>query len=104
METIEGYYADLRRAIESLPVQNILVILGDFNAKLGSSDVAYSYHEKKQERYISIRIAQEKELVIANTGSRNKGESNGHVWIPGKQTSTELYPSQQEVEEQHNEL
>ena len=35
METVEGYYADLRRAIDSLPVHNILVILGDFNAKLG---------------------------------------------------------------------
>ena len=35
MEIVEGYCADLRRAIESLPVHNILVILGDFNVKLG---------------------------------------------------------------------
>ena len=61
METVEGYYADLRRAIESLPVHTMLVILGDFNAKLGPSDAAYSHHEKtnKSGTFLS-ELAQEK--------------------------------------------
>ena len=71
METVEGYYADFRRTIESLPVHNILVILGDFNTKLGPSDASYSYHEKNMKGKFLSELAQEKELVIKELSEAN---------------------------------
>ena len=37
-EDIQQYYESLRRAIESLPAHNFLIILGDFNVQLGLDD------------------------------------------------------------------
>ena len=60
-------------------------------------------HTMKKNRTAKFlsELAQEKELEIANTGSRNEGEGNVHNGPLWKQTSSGLYPSQKEVEEQH---
>ena len=46
-EEKEKFYSDLRHAVEAVPVHNFLSILGDFNARLGQEDAAFTYHQGK---------------------------------------------------------
>ena len=41
---IEQFYNTLRSTLENVPAHNFLVILGDFNAKLGSNDANFTFH------------------------------------------------------------
>ena len=48
-EDIQQYYESLRRAIESVPAHNFLIILGNFNAQLGLDDTRIHHaHNIKQ--------------------------------------------------------
>ncbi len=44
-DEIESFYDSLRRAIKSVPTNNILMIIGDFNARMGKSDAKFAFHE-----------------------------------------------------------
>eukprot|EP00057_Strongylocentrotus_purpuratus_P020276 XP_011674750.1 PREDICTED: craniofacial development protein 2-like [Strongylocentrotus purpuratus] len=37
-DIIEGHYDNLRRAIDSIPAHNVLLVVGDFNARIGPED------------------------------------------------------------------
>ena len=43
-DEVDKFYNDLRSVVENIPAHNFLLLLGDFNAKLGQSDVKFSYH------------------------------------------------------------
>ena len=45
-EDIEDFYTTLRSTIEQVPLHNFLVIAGDLNAKLGPSDVKFTYNNQ----------------------------------------------------------
>ncbi len=40
-EEIENFYDSLRRAIESIPTHNVLMMIGDFNARIGMPNFHY---------------------------------------------------------------
>ncbi len=44
-DTIESFYDSLRRAIESIPAHNAMMVIGDFNARIGKSDAKFAFHD-----------------------------------------------------------
>ena len=44
VEDVEKFYDDLNTAIHHVPAHDFLVILGDFNARLGPEDTPFTYH------------------------------------------------------------
>ena len=67
-DIIEGIYDNLRRAIDSIPAHNMLLVIGDFNARVGPEDVRFPFHEStnRNGKYL-VDFAIEKNLLIANT-------------------------------------
>ena len=45
-EFINKFYYELRRAIETIPHHNILIIIGDFNVRIGKYDGNFTYHQE----------------------------------------------------------
>ena len=43
---MEEFYDELPAAIQSVPAHNFLVILGDFNARLGPQDAHFTFHSE----------------------------------------------------------
>ena len=43
-EVINKFYGELRKAIETIPNHNVLIIIGDFNARKGKDDGNFTYH------------------------------------------------------------
>ena len=41
---VEDFYNILRDAIQRKPAHNFLIVLGDFNARLGPEDALHTYH------------------------------------------------------------
>ena len=41
---VEEFYSSLRSAIQQIPAHNFLVILGDFNTRLGPEDAPFTFH------------------------------------------------------------
>lgn len=42
-EDTEEHYANLTNAINNIPKHNVLLVIGDFNAHIGSKDARYTY-------------------------------------------------------------
>ena len=65
---IEGHYDNLRRAINSIPAHNMLLVIGDFNTRVGPEDVRFPFHEStnRNGKYL-VDFAIEKNLLVANT-------------------------------------
>ena len=58
----------MRRAIESVPTHNYLIILGNFNAQLGLEDARYTMQTKSNRNgKLLHELAVEKNLIIGNT-------------------------------------
>ncbi|XP_072022604.1 craniofacial development protein 2-like [Amphiura filiformis] len=77
-ENIEAHYDNLRRAIDSIPAHNVLVIVGDFNGRVGTGDANYTYHNttNRNGKYM-VDLVIDKNLIIANTYFRKR---NGKLW------------------------
>ncbi|XP_030839582.1 uncharacterized protein LOC115923289 [Strongylocentrotus purpuratus] len=77
-DIIEGHYNNLRRAIDSIPAHNVLLVVGDFNARIGPEDAKYTYHEttNRNGKYL-VDMAVEKNLVIA---SGQYCKKKGKLW------------------------
>ncbi|XP_072022635.1 craniofacial development protein 2-like [Amphiura filiformis] len=77
-DNIEAHYDNLRRTIDSNPAHNVLVIVGDFNGRVGTGDANYTYHDatNRNGKYM-VDLAIEKNLIIANTYFRKR---NGKLW------------------------
>lgn len=67
-EDMKNFCSDLHTALESVPVHNILFVLGDFNGRLGSDEVPHSFNEKLNcnGQYL-IDLMEEHALTAANT-------------------------------------
>ena len=43
-QDVDDFYTTLRSVLDEVPAHNFLVVPGDFNAKLGPSDVKFTYN------------------------------------------------------------
>ena len=87
-EVSERHYDNLKRAIRSVPVHNVLIIPGDFNAQVGKEDIQYSYHEKTNRNgKILLDLAMEKHLEITNTRFRKRSGKQWTFLRPGNAKS-----------------
>jgi len=67
-ETAEEFYENLKRVIESVPEHNLLIVMGDFNARLGEDTVKYTFHPATNRNgELLLDLATEKQLIITNT-------------------------------------
>ena len=72
-DVINKFYDELRRAIETIPQHNVLIIIGDFNARIGKDDGNFTYHQETNKNgVLLIDIINEKQLQITNTCFQNK--------------------------------
>ncbi|KAJ3591155.1 hypothetical protein NHX12_009102 [Muraenolepis orangiensis] len=73
VEDVEKFYDELRTAIHHVPAHNFLVMLGDFNARLGPEDAPFTYHNNtnRNGEYLSALLT-EHELLAANTLFRKR--------------------------------
>ena len=79
-EDIQQYYESQRRAIESVPAHNFLIILGNFNAKWGSDDARYTMHTTSKRNGKSLHeLAVEKYLMLEIHHSKRVLENYGHT-------------------------
>ena len=61
-EVINKFYDKIRRAIATIPHHNFLIIIGDFNARIGKDDGHFTYHlEKNTNGVLLIDIINEKQ-------------------------------------------
>ena len=69
----EEFYNSLRTAIQQVPAHNFLVILGDFNARLGPEDAPFTYHSSTNSNgeHLSALLV-EHGLLAANTLFRKR--------------------------------
>ena len=74
----DTFYNSLRLAIESVPQHNFLIILGDFNARLGPEDVRFTYSERTNENGERlIGVMEDYQLEASNTVFQKK---KGKLW------------------------
>ena len=71
----------MRRAVDSIPAHNhdnVLLVVGDFNARTGAEDARFTYHEatKRNGKYL-LFMAAEKNQDIANTFFGRREENCG---------------------------
>ena len=69
---VEGFYEDLQDLLELTPPQNVLFIIGDWNAKVGSQETSgvtgkIGLRIQNEAGQRLIEFCQENALVIANT-------------------------------------
>ena len=77
-DAIETFYETLRNAINDVPAHNFLIVMGDFNARLGPDKAAHTYHDttNRNGRYMADTMS-EFGLVAANTMFQKK---KGKLW------------------------
>ena len=67
-DELEKYYKDLQGCIESIPAHNFLLILGDFNARLGKDAAKHTMHQHTNRNgKLLDDLIMEKDLVACNT-------------------------------------
>ena len=73
---VEWFYEDLQDLLELTPKKDVLFIMGDWNAKVGSQETpgvtgkfGFGIHNEAEQRL--IEFCQENALVIANTLFQN---------------------------------
>ncbi|XP_060792617.1 craniofacial development protein 2-like [Neoarius graeffei] len=77
-DIVKAHYDDLVRAIESIPSHNLLLVVGDFNARIGPEDAKFTFHkETNRNARQLLDLASEKDLVISSTYFRKKA---GKLW------------------------
>ena len=69
---VEPFYEDLQDRLELTPNQDVLFIIGDWNAKVGSQETPgvtgkFGFGIRNEARQRLIEFCQENALVIANT-------------------------------------
>ena len=80
---VERFYKDLQDLLEVTPKKDVLFIIGDWNAKVGSQETPgvtgkLGLGVKNEPRQRLIEFCQENALVIANTSSNNTREDSTH--------------------------
>ena len=83
-EDIEDFYTTMRSTIEQVPLHNFLVIAGHLNAKLGPSDVKFTYNNQTNRHG---------EYLIDFIGEFNLFSANNSFMKPKGQLWTFEYPN-----------
>ncbi|KAI8514657.1 hypothetical protein Bbelb_072480 [Branchiostoma belcheri] len=77
-DTVKAHYEDLARAIEAIPAHNLLLVIGDFNARIGDQDAKFTFHkETNRNGRLLLDLANEKDLVVSSTDFCKKA---GKLW------------------------
>ena len=67
-EAVDEFYEQLRNTIDDIPPHNFLIIMGDWNAKLGPAHVKFAHDKRTNENGTCLlELANEKSLCITNT-------------------------------------
>ena len=78
VEKAESFYDTLKSVIRDVPAHNFLVVLGDFNARLGRDNVPYSFHENTNRNGgFLAELLIENELLASNTQFKKRP---GKMW------------------------
>ena len=69
---VEQYYEDLQDLLELTPIEDILFIIGDWNATIGSQEISgvtgkFGFGVQNEAGQRLIEFCQENAMVIANT-------------------------------------
>ena len=80
---VEWFYEDLEDLLELTPKKDVLFIIGDWNAKVGSQELTglmgkFAFGVQNEAGQGLIEFCQENTLVIANTLSNNIREDSTH--------------------------
>ena len=77
-EATEEFYEKLRNAIDDVPAHNFLIVMGDFNARLGPDKATYTYHDStnRNGQYMA-EVLTEFGLLATNTMFQKK---KGKLW------------------------
>ena len=80
---VERFYEDLQDLLELIPKKDVLFILGDWNAKVGSQETPgvtgkFGLGVQNEEGQRLIEFCQENALVIAIPSSNNTREDSTH--------------------------
>ena len=80
---VERFYEDLHHLLELTPKKDVLFIIGDWNAKVGSQETSgvtgkFGLGMQNDTGQRLIEFCQENALVIANTPSNNIREDSTH--------------------------
>ena len=78
---VEQFYEDLHDLLELTPKKDVLFIIGDWNAKLGSQEIPgvtgkFGLGVQNEAGQRLIEFCQENAQVIANTSSNNTSSNN----------------------------
>ena len=81
-ESAEEFYSQLRDAIGQTPQHNLLLVLGDFNAKISSAHTRYAHDKRTNENGVRlVDLSCEKSLIITNNNLLKKMGRDGHLKI-----------------------
>ena len=80
---VEGFYEDLQDLLELTPKKDVLLIIGDWNAKVGSQETPgvtgkFGLGIQNEAEQRLIEFCQENALVIANTLFQQPREDSTH--------------------------
>ena len=80
---LEWFYEDLQDLLELTPKTDVLFIIGDWNAKVGSQETPgvtgkFDLGVQNEAGQRRIEFCQENTLIIANTLSNNTREDSTH--------------------------
>jgi exonuclease III len=97
-EDIETFYGQLERIIEELPRKDMKVVIGDWNAKVGTDNVGWEqvmgrhgYGERNERGERLLEFASKNDLLITNTRFQQK-DSRKWTWMaPGRQHYLRVY-------------
>ena len=74
----EEHYEKLAGVISEIPKHNLLMVIGDFNAHIGSEDAQHTFHSKTNHNgQLLLDLTQEANLLITNTTFQKKA---GKLW------------------------
>ena len=82
-DEVEWFYEDLQDLLELTPKKDVLFIIGDWNAKIGSQEIPgitgkFDFGVQNETGQRLTEFCQENTLVIANTLSSNTREGSSH--------------------------
>ena len=77
-EELDEFYNDLNQAIAATPAHTNLIVVGDFNAKIGKEHAMHTLSEisnRNGERLIDLAL--QRELIVSNTSFQKRP---GKLW------------------------
>ena len=77
-ESATDHYTNLSNAIKSIPKHNVLIVVGDCNAHIGTDDALFTFHENTNTNgKLLLDLVEENNLVITNTTFQKR---QGNLW------------------------